>query len=208
MGMEDINVRQIRKVLGYTQNGFADAMGVSPRTLWAWEHGTQVPKSKIRIMLDMLKQAGYDVQAYERQLSIANDVEEPANNVGIPLLPVNAIGGYVNDDDVSIMEYECERIMSPIRGAELAVRVSGDSMYPRYPNGSMVFIRKHDPNIFIEWGSYYVVNTTNGTIIKRITDGDDNTITCSSVNPNFKDFKVARSEIRAMYKILGCFNPE
>lgn len=192
--MEDsINVRQIRKFLDLTQDMLAEKLGVSKNTIWNWENDkTPIPSDKASVLLTMMN-------------SINNNGKDEQS---VMLLPINAIGGYTNDDDVSVMEYECERIMSPIRGAELAVRVSGDSMYPRYPNGSMVFIRKHDPNIFIEWGSYYVVNTTNGTIIKRITDGDDNTITCSSVNPNFKDFKVARSEIRAMYKILGCFNPE
>lgn len=192
--MEDsINVRQIRKFLDLTQDMLAAKLGVSKNTIWNWENDkTPIPSDKASVLLTMMN-------------SINNNGKDEQS---VMLLPINAIGGYTNDDDVSVMEYECERIMSPIRGAELAVRVSGDSMYPRYPNGSMVFIRKHDPNIFIEWGSYYVVNTTNGTIIKRITDGDDNTITCSSVNPNFKDFKVARSEIRAMYKILGCFNPE
>lgn len=192
--MEDsINVRQIRKFLDLTQDMLAEKLGVSKNTIWNWENDkTPIPSDKASVLLTMMN-------------SINNNGKDEQS---VMLLPINAIGGYTNDDDVSVMEYECERIMSPIRGAELAVRVSGDSMYPRFPNGSMVFIRKHDPNIFIEWGSYYVVNTTNGTIIKRITDGDDNTITCSSVNPNFKDFKVARSEIRAMYKILGCFNPE
>lgn len=198
--MELPNVRRIRRSLDMTQEELAKKLNVHVNTIANWEKGANIPYVKL-CELEKLTESNLESSYESKPLKEKNGNE-------VLLLPVSAIGGYTNDDDVSVMEYECERIMSPIRGAELAVRVSGDSMYPRYPNGSMVFIRKHDPNIFIEWGSYYVVNTTNGTIIKRITDGDDNTITCSSVNPNFKDFKVARSEIRAMYKILGCFNPE
>lgn len=126
----------------------------------------------------------------------------------IPLLPVSAIGGNLNDDDPTVMLHECESILSPIKNAQLAIRVSGDSMYPRYPNGSMVFVREIDHSIFIEWGSYYVLNTTNGTIIKRVFRGDNNAIECRSINPDYPTFSVPISEVRKMYKILGALHLE
>lgn len=134
--------------------------------------------------------------------------EEEEEEVRIPLLPISAIGGAMNDDDQGVMLYECEKVLSPVRNAQMAVRVSGDSMYPRYPNGSMVFVREVDASIFIEWGGYYVVNTTNGTIIKRVFKGEDNTIECRSVNPDYQPFNVPMGEVRKMYKILGSLHLE
>ena len=53
----------------------------------------------------------------------------------IPLLPVSAQGGSLNDFVVSIKESSCEKIISPIKGADYAMSVSGESMAPEYPSG-------------------------------------------------------------------------
>ena len=50
----------------------------------------------------------------------------------IPLLPVSAQGGSLNDFVVSIKESSCEKIISPIKGADYAMSVSGESMAPEY----------------------------------------------------------------------------
>lgn len=139
---------------------------------------------------------------------LIDDVEKEEEGEKIPLLPVSAIGGSLSDDDPSVMLRDCESVLSPIKNAQMAIRVSGDSMYPRYPNGSMVFVREVDQSIFVEWGSYYVVNTTNGTIIKRVFKGEGNTIECRSVNPDYQTFNVPISEVRKMYKILGALHLE
>lgn len=137
-----------------------------------------------------------------------NYSEEEDPDKEIPLLPVSAIGGSLSGDDIGVMPYECERILSPIREAELAIRVSGDSMYPRYPNGSMVFVRKWDASRYIDYGKYYVLNTTNGTIIKQVRKGEGETLRCVSVNQDYDPYDIPKSEVRAMYVVLGCLHLE
>lgn len=203
--MDRIDVRKVRRNLDFTQDEFAKMLNVSPRTIWAWEHGASLPQDKEAQMISMLEQYEQDTKVAPVR-SIRNEDEE--EEVRIPLLPISAIGGAMNDDDQSVMLYECEKVLSPVRNAQMAVRVSGDSMYPRYPNGSMVFVREVDASIFIEWGGYYVVNTTNGTIIKRVFKGEDNTIECRSVNPDYQPFNVPIGEVRKMYKILGSLHLE
>ena len=68
----------------------------------------------------------------------------------VPLIPISAQGGSLNEFVVSIKGSECERIISPINGADFAIQVSGDSMAPEYPNGSRVFIKKINERAFIE----------------------------------------------------------
>ena len=46
----------------------------------------------------------------------------------IPLLPVKAIGGTLSEFEDSVTEYDCEKIISPVKEATLAITVSGDSM--------------------------------------------------------------------------------
>ena len=67
----------------------------------------------------------------------------------VPLLPVSAQGGSLNDFVMSVKKEDCEKIISPIRGADFAITVSGESMAPEYPSGSKVLIKKIDEKAFI-----------------------------------------------------------
>ena len=125
----------------------------------------------------------------------------------IPLLPVAAQGGTLSDFAGSVNEGECERVFSPVAGAELAMPVSGDSMMPEYPPGSQIFIKKINERAFIDWGKVYVLDTCNGTIIKRLlppTDGDASKVRCVSINPEYPPFDVAFEDIYGVYRVLVC----
>lgn len=73
----------------------------------------------------------------------------------VPLLPIAAQGGSLNDFVVSVKDSDCEKVVSPIKGAQFAMPVSGDSMAPEYPNGSQIFIKRINEKAFIEWGKVY-----------------------------------------------------
>lgn len=79
----------------------------------------------------------------------------------IPLLPIAAQGGSLNDFVVSVKESDCEKVVSPIRGADFAMPISGDSMAPEYPNGSQIFIKRINEKAFIEWGKVYDIDYLN-----------------------------------------------
>ena len=103
------------------------------------------------------------------------------------------------------MPHNCERIISPIKDIDFAISVYGDSMAPEYPSGSKVLIKKINPEIFIEWGKTFVLDTSNGVIIKEIHYCErEGYITCHSINndPKYKDFDIPLSEIYGMYRVL------
>ena len=122
----------------------------------------------------------------------------------VPLLPISAQGGYLTDFEAQVMDYDCELIISPIRDAQLAITVTGDSMSPEYPSGCRILLRKVNERAFIEWGRTYVLDTVNGTVVKNIfpSKESDDRIICRSVNPNFADFEVEKSDIRGWYRVL------
>lgn len=124
----------------------------------------------------------------------------------IPLLPLNAIGGSLNGYDGQVMPYDCETITVPIKGAEMAITVHGDSMAPEYPSGCIVLIKRINERAFIEWGNVFVVDTVNGVIIKRLRPckHDENRIICESINEGFDPFEVSLTDVRAIYRILMC----
>lgn len=125
------------------------------------------------------------------------------------LLPVSAQGGSLNDFVVSVKESDCEKVVSPIRGVDFAMTVSGDSMSPEYPNGSRIFIKRINERAFIEWGKVYVLDTCNGTVIKILVPAEkEGYVKCVSINqdPIFAPFEVALEDIYGVYKVLICMS--
>ena len=126
------------------------------------------------------------------------------------LLPMSSIGGsLVGLPTEGTMLEQCERVISPIKGVDFAISIYGESMYPEYPSGARVLIKRVNPDVFIEWGKVYVLDTSNGVIIKEIHQSPrEGFITCHSINPDpkFADFDVPVSEIYGMYRVLMCLS--
>ena len=100
----------------------------------------------------------------------------------IPLLPLAAQGGSLN---------------------EFIVSVSGDSMEPEYPSGAKILLKKINEKAFIEWGRVYVLDTCNGSVIKKIMPGPTaESVTCISLNQHYPPFEVAFGDMYGMYRVL------
>ena len=59
----------------------------------------------------------------------------------LPLIPLDVLAGNPNLDNPGITADDCERYSVPefsCRGADFLIRVSGDSMSPRYCNGNII----------------------------------------------------------------------
>lgn len=127
----------------------------------------------------------------------------------VPLVPTSAQGGPLNDFVTSIKENECERIVSPVRYADLAITVAGDSMAPEFPSGCQILIKRINEKAFIEWGKVYVLDTCNGTVIKEVHRGKaEDEIECYSINPDpkFQPFSVKFADIFGMYRVIMCMS--
>lgn len=125
----------------------------------------------------------------------------------IPLLPIVARGGSVDEFSDAINERDCERIKSPIAGAELAIPVYGDSMEPGIPSGSVVLIKRIFEDVFIEWGAPHVLDTRNGSVLKNLMPSENKgKIRCESNNPKFPPFEISKEEIHGIYRVLMCMS--
>jgi hypothetical protein len=125
----------------------------------------------------------------------------------VPLLPVAAQGGTLNDFVASVKASECEKIISPIRDVDYAMTISGDSMSPEYPSGAHILIKKINEKAFIDWGRVYVLDTCNGTVIKQLFPSENpDTLLCKSINPNYPPFEVSFSDIYGVYRVLMCMS--
>ena len=121
----------------------------------------------------------------------------------IPLVPISALAGSLNDFTLTITHRECESVISPIKGVDLAISISGDSMEPEYPSGSQVLIKKVNERAFLEWGKVYVLDTCNGTVIKRLMPTDSpNKVLCESINPKYPPFEVSLEHVYGVYRVM------
>lgn len=121
----------------------------------------------------------------------------------VPLIPISAQGGSLNDFSISVMNYECEKVVSPMMDVDFAISISGDSMAPEYPSGCQVLIKRINESAFIEWGKVYVLDTCNGIIIKKLMPSESpDKVLCVSINPGYPKFEVAFKYIQGIYRVM------
>ena len=143
----------------------------------------------------------------EGEMLKTNLAQENAEH--IPLLPISAQAGTLNDFLTSIKNGDCERIISPIKGADFALMIAGDSMAPEYPSGAQILVKKINEKAFIDWGKVYVLDTCNGSVIKKILPADNEDVSkvkCMSINPEYPPFEVSFSDINGVYRVLLCMS--
>ena len=135
--------------------------------------------------------------------------EESRTATFVKLIPIAAQGGSLTDYIYSVKESDCELIASPIRDVDLAIQVSGDSMAPEYPNGSHVYVKRINERAFIEWGKVYVLDTENGSVVKKVVPSDkEGFVRCVSINPDpsYAPFNVPLSSVYGIYRVLMCMS--
>lgn len=175
-----------------TRADFADALEINRSSLSAAMNGDE------RYLTENLLKK---VRAYyETYLS---DCVSTVPRVTLPVIPTEAMAGTLGEFEDSVHAYECERMISPIKGADYAIKVCGDSMSPEIPNGSQILIKKIWEEEFIEWGKIFCLDTRNGAVIKRIypTDNPD-VVECRSVNPEYPPFRVNVRSVFGWYRVL------
>lgn len=123
----------------------------------------------------------------------------------VPCINAFVIGGSLSEQIDGGNINTLDRVITPVGGAEMAIEVSGDSMEPEYPKGARLFCRRIDDLSFIEWGKVYVLDTTQGAIVKEIQPGEDEgTFTCKSINAKrYKPFEIPVSSVRGLWRILA-----
>lgn len=88
------------------------------------------------------------------------------------------------------------------------VKVSGDSMQPRIPNGSFISIRPiQDPSI-LHWGAPYVVELEDYRLVKVLKPSktDPTKIVLHSENPDYDDIEIDRRAVLRYYLVEAIVN--
>ncbi|CAM1661679.1 hypothetical protein SMID22_02920 [Streptococcus mitis] len=215
-----------RKELKLTQSEIAEQLGISFQAYSAWERGVKKPsKEKVAQLENILKvPKGYFTQTEIVRLynSLSNKGKEKvvlyARNLAqeeqaqkVSTMPVQlyeyriyermsaGIGASVYDDQNFDTVYFNEELAH-----DFASWVSGDSMEPKYQNGSVALIRETG---FDYDGAVYAVVCSNQTYIKRVYREEDG-LRLVSINPKYKDIFISYEEDpRIVGIIVGNFVP-
>lgn len=209
---------RIKKYLEYkgvSKNKFYTQTGLSIGFL---DSGSSLGVDKARIIIntypdininwlilgegDMLR-SGTDVQ---EQVAAA----EPTAVGGIPLIPIEAMAGVLSGNSSQVMERECEHYNIPMfKGAEFLIRISGDSMQPKYYSGDIVACKRLPLDTFFQWNRVYVVDSEQGVIIKRVRRGsDDRHIVFVSDNTAYEPFELPLEKIYSIALVVGVVRAE
>lgn len=124
---------------------------------------------------------------------------------GIPLIPLSAMVGAFTGE-TSVMEYECERYVIPaFKGADFLIPVKGDSMQPTYYPGDLVACQRIPLNdLFFQWNKTYVLDTKQGSLIKRVRRGsDDDHVLIVSDNAEYEPFELEKSQFYGVALVRG-----
>lgn len=177
-----------------TAKKWADTFGISPSWLLIQE-GDMLDKERIDNIVDQtIKDAlgGYEVEMKRT----------------FPLIPIEAVAGYGTDENGVTYE-DCEQYAVPdfeAKGMEFLIRVSGSSMFPKYNNGDILACRKIANVVFFQWGRVYVIDSSQGQLVKRIYEDKENSdnIVCKSDNDEkYPPFKMPKNDIRSLSLVLG-----
>jgi phage repressor protein C with HTH and peptisase S24 domain len=203
-----IDFKEFRSANNFTQKEAAIYFGVSQAFISQLEKKTRpIPRE----FISKIKADGKLIMpetSVESALPTKTDINNADDIIYIPLFPIAAQGGSLNDFIVSVKDSDCERIISPIKGADFAITVAGDSMSPEYPNGAQILIKKIDEKVFIDWGKVYVLDTCNGSVIKILAPSErEGYVKCFSINPDpkYASFEIAFEYIYGIYRVMLCY---
>ena len=201
---------------------FAKLLGVSAQTISAWiarnTFDAELIYAKCRYVDSswLLTGEGAMLQETENNnaptpkhtVEIAHQVPHGSSE-GIPLIPLDAVAGFPAESGGGVRLEDCERYVIPEfenKGANFLIQVSGDSMVPLYYSGDLLACRKITDIRFFQWGTVYVLETSQGVLVKRVQESVDHadSILCVSENSSVHHpFLLPRDDIRSLSIIVG-----
>ena len=215
-----------RKELRMTQKDIADRLGVSYQAYSAWERGVKKPsKEKVRQLEEILNVSkGYftEVEIVRLYHALSDEGKNNALSYIKSLVKKEKCKNVVSISE-KLYEYHVYEKMSAGIGSsvyndqnydtvyfdeelahDFASWVSGDSMEPKYQNGSVALIRQTG---FDYDGAVYAVVCNSQTYIKRVFR-EEKGLRLVSINPKYRDIFLSYDEDpRIVGIVVGNFMP-
>ena len=215
-----------RKELKMTQKDIADQLGITYQAYSAWERGVKQPsREKVNLLeqiLNVPKGFFTEIEIVRLYNTLSDEGKNNALSYVRSLAQKEQCKNVVSISE-KLYEYHVYEKMSAGIGSsvynyqnydtvyfdeelahDFASWISGDSMEPKYQNGSVALIRETG---FDYDGAVYAVVCNSQTYIKRVYR-EENGLRMVSINPNYKDIFLSYDEDpRIVGIIVGNFVP-
>ena len=213
-----------RKELKMTQKDIADQLGISYQAYSAWERGVKEPsKEKVKLLEQILRvPKGYftEIEIVRLYNTLSNKGKNQVVEYARDLMQKEKTQKVISVSE-NLYEYHVYEKMSAGIGAsvyddrnydtvyfneelahDFASWISGDSMEPKYQNGSVALIRETG---FDYDGAVYAVVCNNQTYIKRVYREEEG-LRLVSINSRYEDIFISYDEDpRVVGIIVGNF---
>jgi transcriptional regulator with XRE-family HTH domain len=205
------NLKYLRKLRGWTQEEFANKLGIKRSLVGAYEEERADPRIDVlEIVADMFKltldelllkdvsNTSNNYMARRRQMKMA----AVDRNV-IHFVPVKAAAGYLASyaDSEFIDELNTFTLPMLSGGNYRAFEIIGDSMLPT-PSGSIIVGEKVEDITDIKNSqAYIVVSRSEGIVYKRVEKNNraKNKLTLVSDNPQYQPYQVNAEDVAELW---------
>lgn len=126
-----------------------------------------------------------------------------------PLIPIDAVAGFSDVDIAGVRFEDCKQYYVPdfeALGVQYLIKVSGSSMYPKYSSGDILACKKVTDILFVQWGKVYVIDSSQGALVKRIFEDKENPehiICVSDNNEKYPPFSMPKNDIRSLSVVVA-----
>lgn len=161
---------------------------------------------------------------YSRMLEINHamgeqifEIEDKLNPDKVPILDIRASAGFgilQDGDESKVNEY----VSIPSLNGCVGVTVYGDSMYPTYSSGDVVFVKPIPDFDVIDYGRTYLIITKSDRLLKNLypSKHDVENFRLNSFNEStnrqgdrlFPDYDIPKESVLFLYKVIGSLRRE
>lgn len=205
------NFKYLRKLRGWTQEDFANKIGIKRSLIGAYEEERAEPRLEIiETVCELFKLSLEDVflkdlsDEGESYLSKRRKLKLGAERSNIQFVPVKAAAGYLAGYNDPEFVDELNTFTLPMLGPGeyRAFEIIGDSMLPT-PSGSVIVGEKVEDLEHVKTNmAYIVVSRTEGIVYKRIQKAPKtkSTLTLVSDNPNYPPYTVNTDDVAEVWR--------
>lgn len=211
MAISNQNLKYLRKLRGWTQEEFANKLGIKRSLLGAYEEERAEPRIDVlEVVCDIFKLTLDEILRKDlsdnksNYLARRRALKMAAGRPDIPFVPVKAAAGYLAGyaDPEFIDELNTFTLPMLAGGNYRAFEIIGDSMLPT-PSGSVIVGEKVDSLEDVKNNTPCIVVSRNeGIVYKRVQKNtkQKNKLTLLSDNPVYHPYTVNTEEVLEMWQ--------
>lgn len=220
------NIKWLRESKGFTQETFCTKLGFKKADLSNWENAKNKPK--LEKLYKIAEFFSFSLEElYSKDLSKSNTFEKKKDNTDVTeekrnkkkFIPLYGdVGIHVENEQKTSGDTLSKDYVEMIDAGDLfsdaaaAMLIYDDSMYPKYPAGSIILFKEVFDKDFFVFGKDYLIETDEYRIVKRVQKSNKakHIMLCSynekmDVKGNliYESMDVPMDKIKRFYKIVG-----